>query len=312
VKRKVLITETCDSSLIQGLQEMNYACDYNPVISGNEILKIIHEYFGIVIASKTKVDKEMLEKAIQLKWIARMGSGMENVDEIFCKEKKIICLSSPEGNADAVAEHAVGLLIGLLHNIPKGWQEIQQGKWSVEGNRTTELNGMTVGIIGYGHNGSAFAKRLKNFNVTILANDKFKKNFGNEFVKESSLDTIFENADVVSMHVPLTDLTYHFVNKDFIRSFHKNFYLLNISRGKVVSTIDLLDDLQSGKISGAGLDVLENEHFEKLTPEEKNTYSELFKLPNVIITPHVAGKSKASKRKFAEVLLEKIKRIDLP
>lgn len=310
MKRKVLITETCDNLLIQGLQEMNYACDYKPAISRKEILAIINEYAGIVIASKTVANKELLEKAAQLKWIARMGSGMEKIDEVFCKEKNIICLSSPEGNADAVAEHAVGLLLGLLHNIPKGWQEIRQMKWNVEANRTTELNGMIVGIIGYGNNGSAFAKRLKNFDVTILAYDKFKQNFGNDFVKESSLDEIFEKANVVSMHVPLTDLTQHFVNKDFIQSFHKNFYLLNISRGKVVCTTDLLEGLQSGKILGAGLDVLENEHFDGLTPEEEKTYSELFKLPNMIITPHVAGKSKSSKRKFAEVLLKKIQEVN--
>jgi D-3-phosphoglycerate dehydrogenase len=269
------------------------------------------EYTGIVIASKTRIDRELIEKATQLRWIARMGSGMEKVDEAFCKEKNILCLSSPEGNANAVAEHVMGLLLGLLHNIPKAWQQVQQMNWNVEANRTTELNGMTVGIIGFGHNGSAFANLLKNFAVTILAYDKFKKNFGNEFVQESSLNEIFEKADIVSMHVPLTDLTYQWVNTAFIDSFHKNFYLLNISRGKVVCTPDLLTALQSGKILGAGLDVLANEHFDKLTPEEKATYSELFKLPNVIITPHVAGKSKTSKRKFAEALLKKIKPADL-
>jgi D-3-phosphoglycerate dehydrogenase / 2-oxoglutarate reductase len=279
-----------------------------PTIARSEVLKIIHEYDVLLINSRIKADKELIEKGINLKAVARIGSGLEVIDLAFAAEKNIECINAPEGNKDAVAEHALGMLLCLLNKIHIANAEVKSGLWQREKNRGTELGGKTVGIIGYGNNGQAFAEKLRSFGVDILAYDKYKKGFGNKFVKEVSMNEIFEKSDIVSMHLPLTQETEYLVDENFIKNFNKHFYFLNVSRGKIVNTTDLLKTLQSGKILGACLDVLENENINSLNNEENQWFQQLISMPNVLLTPHVAGWTFESKLKIAQVLTTKLQK----
>ena len=309
-KGKVLITDKVDDLLIHGLQKLGYECDFRVGISQEEVDRIIIQFSGIVITTKTTLYKTTLEKAVKLKWIARAGSGMEIVDVEYAKSKNIICLNSPEGNRNSVGEHALGLLLALTHNIVRSSKQTEKLIWQVEENRVIEISGMIVGIIGYGNTGSAFAEKLKMFGVQILAYDKYKTNFGNEFVKECELKELFELCDVVSLHVPLTNETLHLANENFFNQFKKKIYFLNTSRGKVVDTSALLNAIVHDKITGAGIDVLENENFSSQTSTEKNLLEQLIITGKTIITPHVAGKSFSSQKRFAAVLLSKIKEVE--
>ena len=243
-----------------------------------------------------------------LKFIARSGAGMENIDLNYCNQKNIVCFNSPEGNRDAVAEHALGMLLSLFNKIHIADNEIRNGKWNREKNRGIELSGKTIGIIGYGNTGSAFAERLKGFNVNILVFDKYKKKYGNSFVKERSMKKIFAEADVLSLHIPLTEETKYLVNDAFIKKFKKKLFLINTSRGPIVKTDDLVKNLKRGKILGACLDVIEYEEgsFEKM--EDGSAFEFLKKSENVILTPHIAGWTVESYRKLSQILADKIKR----
>lgn len=305
-KGKVLITDKVDDLLIHGLQKLGYECDFRVGISQEEVDRIIYQFTGIVITTKTTLFKSTLEKAAKLKWIARAGSGMEIVDVEFAKSKNIKCINSPEGNRNSVGEHALGLLLALTHNIVRAAKQTEKLLWEVEENRVTEISGMTVGIIGYGNTGSSFAEKLKMFGVKILAYDKYKSNFENEHVTECELNDLFEQCDAVSLHVPLSNETHHLANKNFFNSFKKKIYFLNTSRGKVVDTAALLHAIVHNKITGAGLDVLENENFLSLTSTEQMLLYQLIQTGKTIITPHVAGKSFSTQKRFAEVLLFKI------
>ncbi len=305
-KGKVLITDTAHPLLIEGLTKLGYEVVYRPSITAQEAAQIIGEFTGIVVTTKTFLTKPVLEQAANLKFIARAGSGMENIDVAFAEKKKIRCFNSPEGNSNSVAEHATGLLISLYHHISKSFNEILKAKWNTEENRVHELEGQTIGIIGYGNTGSAFAKKLSVFGVTVLAYDKYKKDFSDEFARETTMDEIFSQSDVLSLHVPLTQETTHLVNRNFIDNFKKPIHLLNTSRGKVVHTADLVSAVKRNKIISAALDVLENEKLETYSEEEKSLLNELINSGEIIITPHIAGKSFESRRKFAEILLRKI------
>ncbi len=305
-KGKVLITDKVDDLLIKGLKKLKYECDFRVGISQEEVDRIIHQFSGIVITTKTTLYKPTLEKGDKLKWIARAGSGMEIVDVEFAKSKNIKCINSPEGNRNSVGEHAIGLLLALTHNIVRSSKQTENLTWNVEENRVEELEGKCIGIIGYGNTGSAFAEKLKMFGVKILAYDKYKTNFGNDFVIESSMKDLYQECDVVSLHVPLATDTLQFANEKFFNSFKKKIYFLNTSRGKVVDTTALLQAINNDKITGAGLDVLENENFSSLTLNEKSILEQLIATGKTIITPHVAGKSFSSQKRFAEVLLHKI------
>lgn len=274
----------------------------------NAIERMIFNYDGIVIRSRFNIDKTFLDAAINLKFIARVGAGLESIDEEYAKLKGVELISAPEGNRNAVGEHALGMLLSLFNKLNKADREVKSGLWKREENRGVELEGKTVGIIGYGNMGNAFAKKLRGFDCDVLCFD-IKKNVGNQFAKQVSMAEFQKKADVVSLHTPWTSLTNKMINEDFINKFSKPFWLINTARGKSVVTKDLVEALQAGKILGAGLDVLE---FEKLSFESLFTskipseLKQLFQMDNVLLSPHIAGWTVESNIKLAEVIADKI------
>jgi D-3-phosphoglycerate dehydrogenase len=307
---KALITDDVHPLLIERLQEMGYGVDFRPEITFAETLDIIGSYSGLIINSKIFCGEELLSKAPNLKWVGRLGSGMEVIDTKACEAKGVKYFNSPEGNRNAVAEHALGLLLNILNNITKSNNEVKAGQWIREANRGEELSGKTVGIIAYGNTGEAFAKVLRGFDVKVLAYDKYKKGFGNDFVIEAQLAEIFEKADIVSLHLPLTEETKYMADQAFFNSFKKPIYLINTSRGKVLRTTALMEAIKSGKVKAAALDVLENEKINQLTIDEQQWFNALIKEERIILTPHIAGWTHESKRKIAEVVLERVKALN--
>lgn len=264
---------------------------------------------GIVIRARFRLDASILQFAPQLKFIARSGAGMENIDQDYCENHNIQLINAPEGNRNAVGEHALGMLLALLNKLHTADREVRNGIWDREGNRGLELDGLTVGIIGFGNNGRAFAKKLSGFDVQVLAYDKYKSDFGNSFVKESSLSELFEKSDVISFHIPQNEETLFFANDSFFEAFKKPIFLLNLSRGKIVQTSSLIKALKSGKVRGAGLDVLEYEKssFEQLFDQVLTSdFKYLLEAKNVILSPHVGGWTEESYFKLSDVLADKI------
>lgn len=306
--KKVLITDYVHDLLIEELEKENYSVTYLPDIKLNEVKSIIHDYCVIVINTKTVMDKVMIDSAINLKLIVRLGSGLDIIDLEYAEKKKIIVKNTPMGNRNAVAEHALGLLLSLFNNINRSSFEVKKMLWNREKNRGVELEGKTIGIIGFGNTGSRFAKILSGFDVKILAYDKYKQRFAENirYVKETNLIDIFEECDIISFHVPLTKETDSLFDFEFINKMKKDFYLINTSRGKVIKTEDLLKGLIGGRVKGAVLDVLENEKINTYSDKELNMYNELFQMDNVIVTPHIAGWTKESKIKISELVLKSI------
>ncbi|RKX19205.1 MAG: phosphoglycerate dehydrogenase, partial [Candidatus Zixiibacteriota bacterium] len=235
-----IIIDDVHPILITELEKSGITCHYHPQITRNELLTIIHQYTGLVVRSKTPIDRELIDAASNLKIIGRYGAGMENIDTDYAESKGIVCLNAPEGNRNAVAEHTIGLLFALLNKICIANHQIKNGIWDRNNNWGQEITGKTIGIIGYGNTGSTFAKKLQGFDVTLLAYDKYKSGFGNEFVRETDMETIFAEADILSLHIPLTTETNNLVNRNFIEQFQKPFILLNTSRGQIVNTSDLV------------------------------------------------------------------------
>ena len=301
---KILFIDTVHPLLKQELEKENHICDSAYNKSKTEIQQIISNYQGIIIRSRFKIDKQFIDCGSNLKFIARAGSGLENIDVEYAENKNIHCYNAAEGNRQAVAEHALGMLLSLFNNLNNADQEVREGKWERERNRGIELAGKTFGIIGYGNNGSAFAEILKGFNVKILAYDKYLTNYP----QESSMETIHKEADIISLHVPLTDETTYLVDDNFINRFVKNFYFINTARGKCVNTKHLVKALANGKIKGACLDVLEYEKtsFENLSKDGLTSDMQyLMNAQNTILSPHVAGWTEESNVKIAEVILNK-------
>lgn len=308
MSKRILITDELHPLLQQGLEADGFTVDYFPAITEAEVHSIIHQYEGLVINSKVYAGKELLDKAKQLRFICRAGSGLEVIDLPYVSQKGIAAFNSPEGNRNAVAEQALGMLLNLFNNITKANNEVHKYQWVREPNRGTELSGKTVALIAYGNTAQAFARILRGFNVTVLAYDKYYQGFSDGFVIEAPLPQIFEQADVVSLHLPLTAETTYMIDEVFLSSFKKPYWLLNTSRGKVLNAAALVKALDSGKVLGAALDVLENEKLNTLTEKQKADLDALLNKPNVLITPHIAGWTHESKQRIAEVLLEKIRK----
>lgn len=309
---KVLITAPAHSCLKEGLEQRGYQVDTLEKISHQELKELIPAYAGLIVASRIQIDKEILAAAQSLKWIGRLGSGMEIIDVEQATAQQIVCMSSPDGNCESVGEHCLGLLLSMLHNICSSRDEVREGKWLREANRGFELGGKTVGIIGLGHTGSAFAHLLSPFGVTVLAHDKYKTGFSGGHIIESTLGAIQESADVISFHLPLNAETQHYANEQFFSSLKRSPYFLNASRGGVVDTAELISALDQGLVAAAGLDVLENEDLASYTAHETDMLQQLLRRRNVIVTPHIAGSSHESLVKLAQSLLKKLDLLPWP
>ena len=309
---KVMITAPAHPCLKEGLEQRGYQVDTLEKISYQELKEMIPGYAGLIVASRIQIDKVILAAAKSLKWIGRLGSGMEIIDVDQATAQGIVCMSSPDGNCDSVGEHCLGMLLSLMHNISSARDEVREGKWLREANRGFELRGKTVGIIGLGHTGSAFAHLLSPFGVKVLAHDKYKKGFSAGHIVESTIDDIKELADVISFHLPLNEETQHYANEEFFISLKKRPYFLNASRGGVVDTAALLQALENDLVTAAGLDVLENEDLTSYSAHESALLQQLLSRKNVIVTPHIAGSSHESLVKLAQSLLKKLDLLPCP
>ena len=309
---KVMITAQAHPCLKEGLEQRGYQVDILEKISYQELKELIPGYAGLIVASRIQIDKAILAEAQSLKWIGRLGSGMEIIDVEQANAQHIVCMSSPDGNCASVGEHCLGMLLSLMHNISSSRDEVREGKWLREANRGFELAGKTVGIIGLGHTGSAFAQLLSPFGVRVLAHDKYKTGFSEGHIVESSIDEIKELADVISFHLPLNEETQHYANELFFSSLKRRPYFLNASRGGVVDTTALLQALDKGLVAAAGLDVLENEDLTSYSPEASEMLKSLLGRRNVIVTPHIAGSSHESLARLAQSLLKKLDLLHRP
>jgi D-3-phosphoglycerate dehydrogenase len=309
---KILHLDSNHPLLIKQLNDLGYSNDENYTSSKQEIEKKIHLYDGIIIRSRFSIDRNFIDKATNLKFIGRVGAGLENIDCEYAKSKGINLIAAPEGNRNAVGEHSLGMLLSLFNKLNKADKEVRDGKWLREENRGIELDGRTVGLIGYGNMGKSFAKKLRGFDVEVLCYD-IKPNIGDINCKQVSLPELQEKADVLSLHTPQTELTKNMINVDFINAFKKPFWLINTARGKSVVTKDLVLALKSRKILGAGLDVLEYEKssFENLFSDDKmpEAFKYLIDSDNVLLSPHVAGWSLESKERLAQTIVDKIKNL---
>lgn len=306
---KILHLDTNHPLLLEQLAAAGHLNTEDYRSSKEEIMKVIHEFEGVVIRSRFKIDRSFLKAGIHLKFIARVGAGLESIDEGYAREKGVHLISAPEGNRNAVGEHTLGMLLSLFNKLNKADREVRQGQWNREGNRGLELAGKTVGLIGYGNMGKAFAKKLPGFECEVICHD-ILEGVGDAMAKQVSLEELQERTDVLSLHTPLTALTMNMVDAEFINRFQKSFWLINTARGKSVVTAHLVEALREGKILGAGLDVLEYEKgsFESLFEADAipAPLQDLIGMDNVLLSPHIAGWTVESKRKLAQVIVDKI------
>lgn len=307
MSKKILIVDDLHPVFKEKAEALGYQVDDRPQITRAETLAAVKDYDGIAVRTKFRIDKEIFDVAPNLKFVARAGAGLDNIDIDIAKEKGIALLAANEGNMDAVGEHAVGVLLSLMNNFRKADIEIRNGIWDREGNRGYELKGKTVGIIGYGFMGQSFAHKLSGFGVNVIAYDKYKTGFSDEFAREVSMEEIVKHSDVLSLHIPLTRETKQMVDDEYLFHFKKTIFFINTARGEIVNTKAVLNNIASVKILGAGLDVLEKEKFPTLTEQE--WYEVLKTNEKVILTPHVAGWTFDSYRKISEVLAEKLAKI---
>lgn len=302
---KVLIATDLHPYFMDELEKMGIICTYRPQISKEETKNILADYQGLVVRTQFPIDQDLLSAGIHLEFIGRAGAGLDNIDLVYAESRKIICLNAPEGNRGAVSEHTLGLLLALANHLVKGNQEIRQGIWNREGNRGFEIEGKTVGIMGMGNTGMTTSRKLVGLGCQVIGYDPYKSGYAETGIQEGSLIDIWEQSDIISIHVPLTGETRGMVNDDFLSRFRKPFILLNTSRGEVIKTGDLIGFIRSGKVIGAGLDVLESEKFP--ISMDLPWFKELITLDQVILSPHVAGWTTESYLKISKVLASKIK-----
>ncbi len=303
---KILVTEDIHQIFFDALAAAQILVDDRSNISSRDELKaLLPLYDGILVRSKFFVDEDLIAGAKNLKLIARAGAGMDNIDEVYCQSNGITLINAPEGNRDAVAEHVIGMLLNLLRNISKSNAEIKNGIWLREENRGIEIGGKTIGIIGYGNTGKALAKKLSGFGVSCIAYDKYLVNYSDQFAQEVSLNELQNSADIISIHVPLTAETKYLINDAFIANLKNGVVILNASRGPVLQTAALIQNIQSGKVAYAALDVLENEKIDELNTIQQSEFDQLCKESKVLLTSHIAGWTKASYYKIAQVLAQK-------
>jgi D-3-phosphoglycerate dehydrogenase len=307
--KSILIVDDLHPAFKQEAEALGYVVRDEPLFTREQTLAVIKDYEGLAVRTKFQVDRELIDAAPKLKFIARAGAGMDNVDETYAQSKGIACINAPEGNADAVGEHAIGMLLSLMNKLRQADQQVRAGIWNREGNRGWELKGKTVGIIGYGYMGQSFAQKLQGFGVDVIAYDKYKTGFSDAYAREVSMEEIVKFSDVLSLHLPLTRETRNLVDTEYLFHFRKPIFFLNTSRGEIVNTSAVLKAVADGKILGAGLDVLEVEKFPALA--EQNWYAELAKNDKVVLSPHVAGWTFESYRKISEVLAEKLKNLEI-
>lgn len=305
--KKILIIDDLHPVFKEGVIALGFEVDDKPLITRAETLAVIKDYVGIAVRTKFKIDKELFDVAPNLKFVARAGAGLDNIDILAAKERNIQLINAPEGNRDAVGEHAIGLLLSLMNNFPNADAQIRNGVWDREPNRGYELKGKTVGIIGYGFMGQKMARKLAGFEVNVIAYDKYQTGFSNEYAREVSMEEIVKHSDVLSLHIPLTTETKQMVDDEYFYHFKKPIFFINTARGEIVNTAALLKNINSGKILGAGLDVLEVEKFPNL--QEQTWFNELKNNEKVILTPHVGGWTFDSYRKISEVLAQKLAEI---
>jgi len=308
MSKKILIVDDLHPIFKEKAEALGYQVDDRPEITRAETLDVVKDYDGIAVRTKFRIDQELFDVAPKLQFVARAGAGLDNIDIDIAKQKGIALLAANEGNMDAVGEHAVGLLLSLMNNFRKADLEIRNGVWDREGNRGYELKGKTVGIIGYGFMGQSFARKLLGFGVNVIAYDKYKTAFSDEFAREVSMEEIVKYSDVLSLHIPLTNETKQMVDDEYFFHFKKPIFFINTARGEIVNTQAVLNNLTNGKILGAGLDVLEKEKFPSLS--EQGWYEALKTNEKVILTPHIAGWTFDSYRKISEVLAEKLAKIN--
>lgn len=309
MSKKVLFIDSTHPIFPASLEQQGFVCHSFPAYQYDDYKRIIHEYEGVVVRSKVKLDAAMLAEATRLRFIARVGAGMENIDVAAAERYGILCLNAPEGNRTAVAEHALGMLLAQRNHLLRADAEVRQGLWRRAENRGLELEGKTLAIIGYGFMGKAFAKRLQGFGMRVLAYDKYLHGYADQYVEEASLQEVFQQADILSLHVPLTQETRYMFNKGWIQQMRKPFHVINTARGPVLHTADLLQGIAEGHILGAALDVLEFEgtSFEQMGKgAPSDTLQALLDNDKVLLSPHIAGWTIESHQKLSTVLLDKI------
>ncbi|MDR2273030.1 MAG: phosphoglycerate dehydrogenase [Sphingobacterium sp.] len=304
MKANILIVDDIHEVMLEKFEQAGITYDYRPDIDREETEKIIANYTGLVIRSKFQVDQSFFDQATNLRFIARAGAGMDNIDDEIAAQKQVMLIPANEGNRDAVGEHMIGMLLNLMNNLNRGDRQIRSGQWLREANRGYELKDRTVGLIGYGHNGMAMAKKLSGFDVKVLAYDKYRTDYTDQYATEASVEDIYAQADVISFHIPLTAETKGMIDDNYLSKFNKPIFFLLGARGGIVQVQAVLNGLDTGRILGAAFDVLPVEKFPKLT--EQNWYQDLISRDNVILSPHVAGWTFESYYKLSAVAADKI------